>query len=122
MATIELKNDNFQTTIEENAIVIIDFWASWCGPCQSFAPIYESVSTNHADIIFGKLDTEDQTEVAQSFQIRSIPTLVIFRDQVLLYSEAGALSAAQLEDLIEKVRALDMVEVKKSIEAAPKPS
>lgn len=115
MATQELNSDTFNDTIQGNDIVIIDFWAQWCGPCKSFAPTYESASENHEDIVFAKVNTEEQTELAQACQIRSIPTLMIFREQVLLFNQAGALAPAQLEDVIEKVKELDMDEVRASL-------
>ncbi len=116
MATTALTKDNFNETIENNETVIIDFWASWCGPCKSFAPTFEAASDNHEDIVFAKVNTEEQQELAQACNIRSIPTLMIFRDQILLYSQAGALPPAQLEDVIEKTKGLDMDEVRADIE------
>ncbi len=116
MATVSLTQENFESTISNSDIVIIDFWAPWCGPCRSFAPTYESVSENYDDIVFAKVNTEDEQELAGSFQIRSIPTLMIFREQVILYSEAGMLSAPQLEELIAKVRDVDMAKVRAEIE------
>lgn len=116
MATIALTKDNFNETIENNDTVIIDFWASWCGPCKSFAPTFETASDNHSDVIFAKVNTEEQQELAQACNIRSIPTLMIFRDQILLYSEAGALPPAQLENIIDKTKALDMDQVRSDIE------
>ena len=107
MATIALTKDNFNETIENNGTVIIDFWASWCGPCKSFAPTFETASDNHSDVIFAKVNTEEQQELAQACNIRSIPTLMIFRDQILLYSEAGALPPAQLENIIDKNNSKD---------------
>lgn len=115
MATQELNSDNFNDTIQGNDIVIIDFWAQWCGPCKSFAPTFESASETHADVVFAKVNTEEQTELAQACQIRSIPTLMIFREQVLLFNQAGALAPAQLEDVLEKVKELDMDEVRASL-------
>lgn len=120
MATQELNSDNFNDTIQGNDIVIIDFWAEWCGPCKSFAPTYEMASENHADVVFGKVNTEEQTELGQACQIRSIPTLMIFREQILLFNQAGALAPAQLEDVIEKVKELDMDQVRASMEADEK--
>ena len=116
MATLELNSDNFNDTIQGNDIVIIDFWAEWCGPCKSFAPTFEAASDKHQDIAFAKVNTEEQTELAQACQIRSIPTLMIFREQILLFNQAGALAPAQLEDVIEKVKELDMEQVRASME------
>ena len=117
MATIELTKDNFKQTIDDNAIVIVDFWASWCAPCRSFAPTFESASGEHADIVFGKINTEEQQELAAAFNIRSIPTLMAFRDQIIVYADAGALPAAGLQQLIEGVRGLDMDQVRAEIAA-----
>ncbi|RVU81529.1 thioredoxin [Leucothrix sargassi] len=111
MATIDITAETFEETIEKNEIVIIDFWAEWCGPCKSFSPIYEDVSNEYEDIVFGKIDTEAQQELAAHFQIRSIPTLMIFREQVVLYSEAGMLNNSQLKEVIGKVQELDMATV-----------
>ncbi len=120
VATIELNKDNFKTTIEGNDFVIVDFWAPWCGPCQSFLPVYEELSEKYPDLVFAKVNTEDEQELAAGFQIRSIPTLMMFREQVILYSEAGALQKAQLEELIEKARGLDMTDVHKQMEEGEK--
>jgi len=116
VATIALTKDNFNDTVESNDTIIIDFWASWCGPCKSFAPTFETASENHEDVVFAKVNTEEQQELAQACNIRSIPTLMIFREQILLYSQAGALPPAQLEDIIEKTKALDMDQVRADIE------
>ena len=115
MATQDLNSDNFNNTIQGNDIVIIDFWAQWCGPCKSFEPTFEAASENHTDIVFARVNTEEQNELAQACQIRSIPTLMIFREQVLLFNQAGALAPAQLEDVIAKVKELDMDEVRASL-------
>lgn len=115
MAIQELNSDNFNDTIQGNDIVIIDFWAQWCGPCKSFAPTFEAASENHPDVVFAKVNTEEQTELAQACQIRSIPNLMIFREQVLLFNQAGALAPAQLEDVLGKVKELDMEEVRASL-------
>ncbi len=116
MATIALTKDNFNDTVEKNDTIIIDFWASWCGPCKSFAPTFEAASENHEDVVFAKVNTEEQQELAEACNIRSIPTLMIFREQILLYSQAGALPPAQLEDIIDKTKALDMDQVRADIE------
>lgn len=108
MATVELTKDNFNNTVESNSIVIIDFWAPWCGPCRSFSPTFEAASDSHPDVVFGKVNTEDQQELASAHNIRSIPTLMLLREQVLLFSQPGALSAGQLEDVLVKARELDM--------------
>ena len=116
MATIELTSGNFNETIHNNDIVIIDFWAEWCGPCKSFAPTFETASENHKDVVFAKVNTEEQTELAQTCQIRSIPTLMLFREQILLFNQAGALAPSQLEDVLEKVKELDMNQVRASLD------
>ncbi len=118
MATIDITAQSFEEIIEKNDIVIVDFWAEWCGPCKSFSPIYEDVSEKHKDnkdIVFGKIDTEAEQELAGHFQIRSIPTLMIFREQVVLFSQPGMLNAAQLEDVISKVQDIDMKKVHEDI-------
>lgn len=116
MATVALTKETFDDTIMENETVIVDFWAAWCGPCRTFAPTFESVSEKNPEIVFGKVDTEDQQELAEAFGIRSIPTLMVFRDQVLLYNQPGALPPEALEDLITQVDELDMDDVRRQIE------
>lgn len=117
MATIEITSNNFENTIESNDIVILDFWAAWCGPCRNFAPIFESASEKYPDIVFGKINTEEQEELASSFNVRSIPTIAIFREKVVVYFESGALPANALDDLITQVKALDMEKIKAEIAA-----
>jgi len=115
MPTVELTNDNFETTISDNDIVVVDFWAEWCGPCRAFSPTFEAASDEHEDIVFGKVDTEAQTELSQSFGVRSIPMLMVFREKVVLYAEPGVLSAGQLNELVGKVRDVDMVKVHEDV-------
>lgn len=117
MASVELTTENFQDTINSNSMIIIDFWADWCGPCRSFAPTFEAESEKHPDIVFAKVNTEEQQEIAGAFNIRSIPTLMVFRDQIILYAEAGALPPAAFGQLIEQVKALDMDQVRADIAA-----
>lgn len=126
MATIQLTKENFDETVTNHEIVIVDFWAQWCGPCRSFAPIFEAASEKHADIAFGKVNTEEQQELAAAFQVRSIPTVMILRDEIVLYSQPGMLGASQLEDILAKTKELDMVKVREEVakeqQKAEKPS
>lgn len=115
MATTALTEGDFAKTVQDNDMVIVDFWAEWCGPCRKFAPAYEKVSGEHPDVVFGKVDTEAQPGLQMQFGIQSIPTLMIFREGVILYNEAGAIPEAALQDLITKAKELDMEEVKKQL-------
>lgn len=117
MATTEINKDNFKEIYEKNDIVIVDFWASWCGPCMSFMPVYEKVSEDHPDVVFGKVDTELEQELAAHFSIRSIPTLMVIREGYEVFFQPGALYEEGLRELIEKVKELDMDEVKKKLDA-----
>lgn len=118
MATIELTKDNFEQTIEGNDFVIVDFWASWCGPCKRFAPTFEAVSDDHPNIVFAKVNTEEQQELAAWFQIRSIPTLMIFRDQIAIFSQPGALPESAFRSLVEQASQVDMDDVRAKVAEA----
>jgi len=115
VATVELTRENFKDTIDNNGLVLVDFWAEWCGPCRMFAPVYEDVSERYPDAVFGKVNTEMQRELAQMFGIRSIPTLMIFRDQIIIFSQPGALPSSALEDVVQKAQSLDMDMVREQI-------
>jgi thioredoxin 1 len=115
MAVVELTKDNFEEVVTTNDFVIVDFWAPWCGPCRSFAPTYEKVSEDHADVVFAKVNTEEQQEIAGHFQIRSIPTLMIFREKIIIFSEAGALPESAFRELLKKAGELDMAEVRRQV-------
>jgi thioredoxin 1 len=115
VAVVELTKENFEQTVTGNAFVIVDYWAPWCGPCRSFAPTYDKVSEDFPDVVFAKVNTEDEQEIAAQFGIRSIPTLMIFRDQIIIYSEAGALPESAFRELVTKAGELDMDDVRRQI-------
>jgi len=117
VSSVTITKENFEETINNNGMVILDFWASWCGPCQSFAPIFEATSEKHPDVVFAKVNTEEQQQLAAEFQIRSIPTLMIFRDKIIIFAQPGALAGAAFEDLVTKAKALDMEAVRRDIAA-----
>ena len=117
VATVEVTQENFNQIVNANDMVIVDFWAPWCGPCRSFAPAYEAASAKHPDVVFAKVNTEEQQALAGYFQIRSIPTLMIFRDKIIIFAQPGALPPAALDQVIEKAKALDMDEVRREIAA-----
>ena len=115
MAVVELTKDNFEQVVTSNATVIVDYWAPWCGPCRGFAPVFEKVAEANPDVVFAKVNTDEEQEIASHFQIRSIPTLMVFREQIIVFSQPGALPQSAFEQVIEKAKALDMDEVRRQI-------
>jgi len=117
MDILNLTKENFDKTIEENAIVVIDYWAEWCGPCKAFSPIFASIAEQYSDVLFAKVNTEAQSELAQDFNIRSIPTIMVLRESIVVFSQSGSMPASALNDLIDQTKNLDMEEVRKNIAA-----
>ena len=122
MSSITLNKANFEDVIQKNPMLIIDFWAPWCGPCKNFGPVFETISDKYPDIVFAKVNTEEEQELGGMFQIRSIPTLMIFRDQIIIFAQPGALPGSALEEIIGKAQALDMDKVRQDMAAQPAPA
>ena len=126
MAVVELTKENFEQVVTSNPTVIVDYWAPWCGPCRGFAPVYEKVAEMHPDVVFAKVNTDEEQEIAAHFQIRSIPTLMVFREQIIVFSQPGALPQGAFEEVVAKAKELDMEQVRKQIAeqetAAARPS
>ena len=119
MPVVELTKENFEKVVTGNSTVIVDYWAPWCGPCRGFAPVFERVAEKHPDVVFAKVNTDEEQEIAAHFQIRSIPTLMVFRDQIIVFSQPGALPQGAFEQVVEKTKELDMDEVRKQISDQP---
>ena len=117
MAVVELTKENFEQVVTSNSTVVVDYWAPWCGPCRGFAPVFEKVSESHPDVVFAKVNTDEEQEIAAHFQIRSIPTLMVFRDQIIVFSQPGALPQGAFEQVVSKAKELDMDDVRKQIAA-----
>ena len=115
MSTVDLTKENFESTVQKDGIVLIDFWADWCGPCKAFAPVYEKAAGEHDDVVFGKVNTEEQPELAGTFRVSAIPTLMAFRDGIGVFSQPGMVPGSALDDLTSKIRALDMDEVRQKV-------
>jgi len=115
MAVVELTKDNFEQVVTSNATVIVDYWAPWCGPCRGFAPVFEKVAEMHPDVVFAKVNTDEEQEIAAHFQIRSIPTLMVFREQIIVFSQPGALPQGAFEQVVEKSKSLDMAVVRQQM-------
>jgi thioredoxin 1 len=115
MAVVELTKENFEQVVTSNPTVVVDYWAPWCGPCRGFAPVFEKVSEQHPDVVFAKVNTDEEQEIAAHFQIRSIPTLMVFREQIIVFSQPGALPQGAFQQVVEKAKALDMEDVRKQI-------
>lgn len=117
MAVVELTKENFEQVVTSNPTVVVDYWAPWCGPCRGFAPVFEKVSEQHPDVVFAKVNTDEEQEIAAHFQIRSIPTLMVFREQIIVFSQPGALPQGAFEQVVSKAKELDMEEVRRQLEA-----
>ena len=118
MAVVHVTRENFEQLLQDHAMIVLDFWAPWCGPCRTYGPIFEDVSDGHPDVLFGKINTDEQQELAGAFEINSIPTLMVFRDKVIVFAQPGAMSPPMFESLLEQVRGLDMAEIRRQIAEA----